>query len=175
MMDNSSLRDGVSAKLSEPCGGALLDRTELLRRVLDPKRVRFLDVTTKDAALRVVIDAIVESSAAGDKSQLTQAVFDREALMSTGIGLGLAVPHVRLASVQELVMAVGVSREGIRDYVSLDEEPVHVVILIAAPEGQHAEYLRLLSAISFRAKTLKDRLLECTDAETLCEMLLDCK
>ena len=70
-------------------------------------------------------------------------------------------------------MAIGVSREGIVDYASLDDKPVHLVFLIAAPAGQHTEYLRLLSAISSRAKVLNGRLLQYDDAESFCRMLMD--
>lgn len=72
--------------------------------------------------------------------------------MSTGIGWGIAVPHVRLTSVKSPVMALGVSRKGIQDYDSLDGLPVHYIIMIAAGRDQHAEYLRLLSLVSTRMK-----------------------
>ena len=94
-----------------------------------------------------MIDVLATSAQVRDKDELADAVFKREAIMSTGIGLGMAVPHVRIASVDELVMAIGISRPGIHDYASLDDKPVHLVFLIAAPKGQHAEYLRLLSGL----------------------------
>ena len=143
-----------------------------MERVLTPGRVRFVEGGTKDQVLRDMIDVLAESPHVQDKAALTQAIFKREAIMSTGIGLGLAVPHIRIASVRELVMAVAVSRAGINDYGSLDDKPVHLVFLIAAPEGKHADYLRLLSAISSRAKALNGRLLECSDAMIFYDVLV---
>lgn len=148
------------------------NKISILERALIPDGVCFLKATAKDTVLRDMIDVLATSSHIRDKDALTDAVFKREAIMSTGIGLGLAVPHVRIASVGELVMAIGVSHEGIGDYVSLDDKPVHVVFLIAAPEGQHVEYLQLLSAISSRAKTLAGCLLDCPDANALYELLV---
>jgi PTS system nitrogen regulatory IIA component len=142
------------------------DKLSMLRTVLAPDRVCFLDTTTKDASLRAVIERLAASPCVQDGEELTRAVFKREDLMSTGIGLGLAVPHVRLVSVTQLVMAVGISQQGIEDYASLDDKPVHLIFLIAAPQGQHAEYVRLLSVISTRAKFLGGHLLECPDPET---------
>jgi PTS system nitrogen regulatory IIA component len=146
-------------------------RMQLLRDTVTPERVFILDETTKDAALRTLIGVLATSPEVSDRNALETAVFKREELMSTGIGLGLAVPHVRIPSVSRMVMAVGISPSGIGDYNSLDDKPVHLVFLIAAPEGQHAEYLRLLSAISAQAKTLDDELSTCRDVEQFYTML----
>ena len=75
-------------------------------------------------------------------------MFEREELMSTGIGRGIGVPHVRLRSVSTLVMAVAVNRRDLEDYTSLDERPVRVVCMVAARHDQHAQYLKTLAAIS---------------------------
>lgn len=143
----------------------------LLQKALSPERVAYLPADTKEAALRALVELLATSPAIADKDELREAVFEREKLMSTGIGLGLAVPHVRLGSVTELVMAVGISERGIADYESLDDRPVRLVFLIAAPAGQHAAYLRLLSAISSRAKTLNGRLLACRVAHEFYDTL----
>ena len=145
----------------------------ILGQALSPERVSFVEAGTKDAVLRDMIDVLAASPQVEDKAALADAVFKREAIMSTGIGLGLAVPHIRIASVSELVMAVAVSKEGINDYASLDDKPVHLVFLIAAPEGKHVDYLRLLSAISTRAKDLNGRLLECADASAFHDILVN--
>ena len=151
---------------------AVEEKVILIKQALDPHHVCILEPTTKREALRAMIDVLADSPSIGDNDELEQAVFRREALMSTGIGLGLAVPHVRLASVRQIVMAVGISRVGIADYASLDDKPVHLIFLIAAREGQHAQHLRLLSAISSRAKAFKESLLACTDAGTFYRMFV---
>ena len=144
----------------------------LLRHVLTPERICFLDATAKESVLGDMIDLLAISTAVTDKEALRDAVFKREAIMSTGIGMGLAVPHVRMDSVGELAMAVGISHAGIDDYGSLDDQPVHLVFLIAAPSGAHVEYLRLLSAISSRAKALDGCLLDCSDADAFYTLLV---
>ena len=149
------------------------EKRVILEQALNPDRACFLDATTKETALRAMIEVLATSDRVQDRAALADAVFKREDIMSTGIGLGLAVPHVRIASVSKLVMAIGISRPGISDYVSLDDLPVHVVFLIAAPEGQHFEYLKLLAAISSRAKVLNGQLLECSDESALYELLVN--
>jgi len=149
------------------------DKIDLLRKALSSDRVCFLADGQKQSALRRLIEVLSTGPGVRDKAELEQAVFEREALMSTGIGLGLAVPHVRIPSVSDLTMAVGISRDGIGDYASLDDRPVHLIFMIAAPTGEHAAYLRLLSVISSRAKDLNGRLLQCPDTAAFYDLLTE--
>ncbi len=120
--------------------------------VLSPDRVVLMDETRKEPALLNTIGALARSTLVRDRKELTRAIFDREGLMSTGIGFGVAVPHVRLASVGDLVMAVGVSSRAITDYESLDGDPVRIICMVAAGLNQHAEYIRALASVSGRLK-----------------------
>lgn len=72
--------------------------------------------------------------------------------MSTGIGFGIGVPHVRVDYVSDLVMAIAVCPDGIADYKTLDEGLVQIVCMVAARQDQHAMYLRTLSSISTRLR-----------------------
>ena len=71
-----------------------------------------------------------------DQKQLQDAITEREEMMSTGIGHGLAIPHVRLPGLKVPSMAVAICPSGINDYESLDGKPVYILVLIAAPQGQ---------------------------------------
>lgn len=99
----------------------------------------------KADALGRLVD-VLSQVAQFDRDAMYQAVLHRESLMSTGIGHGLAVPHVRLEGLSNPVVALGIFPEGIPDYPSLDEDPIRIVLLIAAPGGQHETYIRLLAA-----------------------------
>ncbi len=68
--------------------------------------------------------------------------------MSKGIGFGLGVPHVRIDSLTDMVMAVAVCKHPIPDYSSLDNQPVQIVCMLAARSDQHTKYIRTLSAVS---------------------------
>jgi mannitol/fructose-specific phosphotransferase system IIA component (Ntr-type) len=135
--------------------------------------VLFLSEEGKDEALRALAGVLAAGCGIRDQAELESEIAEREKLMSTGIGMGLAVPHVRLASVRQLTMAVGISRKGISDYASLDDKPVHLVFMIAAPAGQHSDYLRLLSVVSARAKALNGRLLEPANSRDFCRLLTE--
>ena len=76
--------------------------------------------------------------------------------MSTGIGLGIAIPHARSKYIKDIVIAVGISKEAI-DFDSLDGKPVNYVIMIAANENQHKEYLQILAKVALVLKSKKKR------------------
>jgi PTS system nitrogen regulatory IIA component len=118
---------------------------------LDPSRVLDLSSTTREEAITELCEFLRGTPAIGDLESFRRAVLDREKVMSTGIGLGIAVPHAKIASVKEFVLAVGRSREGI-DFASLDGRPVHIVVLIAGPEEKQARYLQILAGVTLRLK-----------------------
>jgi PTS system nitrogen regulatory IIA component len=73
-------------------------------------------------------------------------------MMTTGVGFGLALPHVRLNTIPDPVVVIGVTNKPIEDYESQDEEPVRVLVFIVAPDRNQQEYLQLLGSISRRLR-----------------------
>jgi len=123
-----------------------------LASILSADRVLFLDSTAKQDALRQLCGVLATSPLIMNPGELEEAIFRRESLMSTGIGFGVGVPHVRLPSVTDLVMALGIALAPIADYQSLDDAPVSIVCMVAAGGTQHTQYIRALSCISTRLK-----------------------
>lgn len=118
---------------------------------LDPSRVIALRARTKEQALEELVDSVATSPAIRDRAALLAAVLEREQKLSTGIGLGIAVPHARIDSVQEFVVAVGRHAAGL-EFGSIDERPVHIVVLIVGPQEAKVAYLELLAQLSKRLK-----------------------
>lgn len=124
-----------------------------LSALLTPEQIHFFDRTVgKHEALEEIAQLFAHAPQVKDVAELQQGIFRREELMSTGIGLGIAVPHVRLDSVRDLAVAVGICREAVADYESLDNQPVRLIFMIAAGTGQHAQHVRLLAQIAARLK-----------------------
>lgn len=146
-----------------------------ISEVLHPDRVLLLDVTKKADAFDALVDCLTEQKHIPDRAEFVDALLRREELMSTGIGLGVGVPHVRLQSISSMVMAAAASKRDITDYVSLDGMPVRLIFMIVAGKGQHAEYLRLLSSIGRRIKVglLRDRLLDAPDPQAFYDTLIE--
>ncbi|MDR1177203.1 MAG: PTS sugar transporter subunit IIA [Spirochaetaceae bacterium] len=125
--------------------------------LLSPDRVIFLDFKAKRDALLALADNLSQAPQVKNRQELTQEVLKREELMSTAIGRGIAIPHVRLASVTDLVVSVGISRVDIQDFQALDDQPVRLLFMIAAAYSQHAYYLQALSFFSDRLKNAELR------------------
>jgi len=123
-----------------------------LADILPPERVILLESNTKHEILNALIDVLGRAPGITDLEDMRTELFRREEMMSTGIGLGIAVPHVRAASIQGISMAVGISPRVVTDYDSLDGEPVHLVCMIAANIDQHTEYIRTLALVSRRLR-----------------------
>lgn len=123
-----------------------------LQSILTSDRVLFLEESSKEPALRRLASVLATAPTIRDRKEIEAAMLRREELMSTGIGFGVGVPHVRLASVDDLTMALGVAREALTDYASLDDTPVQIVSMVAARHDQHAQYIRALKAISSHLK-----------------------
>lgn len=153
---------------SHPVDASLAD-------VLSADRVVLLDVKDKQTALKALVKVLAVSPLIKKKKELEEAIFRRESLMSTGIGFGIAVPHVRIGSVKDLVMAIAICRNPVEDYESLDSEPIQIICMVAANKEQHAKYIRTLSAISSTLKNIETRkkLLDCKSNEDAYSILTE--
>jgi PTS system nitrogen regulatory IIA component len=141
----------VNSRISSKPSGAKAGRVTS-SATLTAERVIILEEADKDTILRRLVDLLAESPFVRNRDALLKGILDREELMSTGIGFGVGVPHVRIDSVSDLVMAVAVCKEPIQGYASLDTQPVQIVCMLAARPDQHAKYIRTLSAVSGRLK-----------------------
>jgi len=127
-------------------------KTMRMQAVLSPQRVLFLNCPYKRDALQLLAKNISTSPQIKNSQELTTEIFKREELMSTAIGRGIAIPHIRLQSITDLVVSVGISSVDITDFNPLDDEPVRLVFMIAAAYNQHTEYLQALSYFSAKLK-----------------------
>lgn len=121
---------------------------KLMDEALSPERVFQTRARNKEELLHYLVDTLGQSGEVQDVEALRAAVFMRESLMSTGIGLGVGVPHARISSVRRLVMAVAVNETILADYESIDGAPVRIVFLVAGRPDQQSNYVRLLSCLS---------------------------
>lgn len=122
-----------------------------LSGLIAPDRCLDLKSTDKQGALRELCAAMATSRNIGDAKAFQKAIVDREAILSTGIGLGLAMPHAKVPSVRDFTIALGRSKAGI-DWDSLDGAPVHIAVMIGASDSQASEYTKVLAAIVTRMK-----------------------
>lgn len=102
----------------------------------------------RDEVIAELVDALLAAGAAdkGDREVLIERLLNRERKGSTGFGRGVAVPHVKHASVKRIAAAVGLSRSGV-DFTALDKQPVYSVFLLLSPEDRPEEHLQAMEVI----------------------------
>jgi len=120
----------------------------------------------KLAVIDELIDLLAADGKIKDKDQFREAVLHREKEFSTGIGMGIAIPHGKSDAVREASIVFGRSQKGI-DYESMDDLPAHLFFLIAVPMESSDLHLRALSEISrnLMHKEVRDRLMTCQSFE----------
>lgn len=124
--------------------------------MIDESRIVDLKATNKEDALRELVDVLSTSPLVTDKEDLLEAIFEREKVISTGVGIEVALPHVKIASVKDFVIAIGRSHRGI-DFDAIDEKPVYVIVMIGANDKQAGEFLKVLAQLVLKLKNNKFR------------------
>lgn len=135
--------------------------------------------SSKEETINKAIGLMVKSGKIDDRKAYAKKVFEREEESTTGVGMGIAIPHGRDGAVNTAGLAAMVIPDGV-EYASLDGQPVHLLFLIAAPEGGsvHLEVLAKLSRMLMdetlnanlqHAKSADEFLQILTDAETALE------
>ena len=123
---------------------------------------------SKEDIIAELVNSLPVGDAITDRDQVLQAVLDREKIMSTGIGDGIAIPHGKSAAVTELVAAMGTQRRGV-DFDALDGEPAFVFFLLVSPANVSGPHIKALARISRLLKNdeFKKKLIEAGSAEEI--------
>jgi PTS system nitrogen regulatory IIA component len=135
-----------------------------VQNILSPDRIVIINHSTRHDVLVALADTLGTAPQIKNRQELSVEILKREELMSTAIGRGIAIPHVRLSSVTDLVMAVGLCKNDIIDFQTIDDVPVRLLFMIAAAYNQHSYYLQTLSFFSSKLKSqsLREGLLSAT-------------
>ena len=141
----SEVENWVNARLSSD-SAKQAEQTIQVRNILSPDRIVFINQTTQHDALVQLADVLATAPQVKDGPELTQEILKREELMSTAIGRGIAIPHVRLSSVTDL----------------------------AAAYNQHSYYLKTISHFSakFKDKDLRDAMLGALNEKEVYDLLI---
>jgi len=128
-----------------------------------------LDVADKDDSIRKIIEVSARSGKILDINKVTDTIFERERLVSTGVGKGFAIPHGKTDAIENIVASFIITKNPI-DFDSIDGEPVRFIFLLIGKETLLNTHIKLLSRISrlMNKEEFRDKLL---DAKTKEEVL----
>jgi len=115
----------------------------------------------KESVIIELVDLVAKSKLIRDRDDLLKDIMERENLVTTGIGYGVAFPHAKTKAAKGIVIAFGRSDRGL-DFDAMDKKPVHLFFLIAAPEDAIGAHLNVMARLSFlmRSEETRDKLME---------------
>jgi fructose-specific phosphotransferase system IIA component len=145
----------------------------LLSDLLTPDRIKIPLVSrAKEALLHELVELVGETTEVSDLDDVLRAVREREEVLSTGIGNGVAIPHGKSSAVADLALVAGVTGEPV-DFEALDGRPVSLFFLLVGPESAAGQHVKALSRISrlLRRDSFRGRLEEARSAEDFYQVL----
>jgi fructose-specific phosphotransferase system IIA component len=147
----------------------------VLTQILEPECIKVpLAGRDKESVITELVDILDTNKLLVDKNDVLQAVLSRENTRSTGIGSGIAIPHGKCKGVEDLVMAIGISRQGV-DFQSIDSKPVHIIVLLASPTDRTGPHIQALARISrlMLDEEFKNKLQNASSAQELYDLIND--
>ena len=126
--------------------------------------------TSKQEIINGMIELVSSSPKVLDKEKVRGAIFEREEIMSTGVGNGFAIPHGKTDGVADIVAGFGITAQPI-DYQSLDDKPVRIVFLLVGKDNLVGPHIKLLSRISrlMNKEEFRNKLLELKTSREILE------
>lgn len=145
-----------------------------LSHYMDPELIAFLSTENREETLRELILLARKAHKLDDAKAFYEAIIEREKIVSTGIGMGVAIPHAKLLSYDQFFIAIGILRDPI-DWHALDGAPVRLVFMIGGPDDKQTEYLQLLSSLTqaIRDEHRRKQILDSQDREAVIELFKD--
>ncbi len=147
--------------------------TNMIRESLKIHHLKpHLEGEDKPAIIRELLDILDQAGWLPDRTAAEKAVFEREQCMSTGLEMGIAIPHGKTDTVNQLIVAVGLKPEGV-DFAAGDNQPSKIFILTLSPARRSGPHIRFLAEISrlLQNATLREQLLAAQTREQMMAIL----
>jgi PTS system fructose-specific IIC component/PTS system nitrogen regulatory IIA component len=116
--------------------------------IFPPELIKIgLEAEDKDEVFEEMADLFCQTMKTGNRNDILEALWERESKMSTGIQKGIAIPHGKVKSLENVYGVLGISKNGI-EYDALDDQPVYLLFMVLAPKTESEMPLRLLKRLS---------------------------
>ena len=142
-----------------------------LSHYLHPDLVLFINANSRNDAIKILVDTIAKTHKLPNKEAFYQAILDREKLVSTGIGMGVSLPHAKIPEYDSFLIAIGILSKGV-DWNAIDHAPVRLIFMIGGPDDKQTEYLQILSFLTHKIKSeeLRKKILTLNSPSAIMEL-----
>lgn len=148
-------------------------QTTKINQLLRPDLVEIgLPGRSKEEVINSMVDILEGHEGIDNLEDVRSAIFEREEMMSTGVGKGLGLPHAKTAAATETVAAFATTAEPV-NFGSIDDEPIRLLLLLVGPKEHKSQHVKILGRISrlVSQDSLRQELIEADDPETIIEIL----
>ena len=149
--------------------------TTEINQLLTPDRIRIaLPETSKSDAIDALVDVLAGHPSIDSIEAVRRAIFEREKMMSTGVGKGLGLPHAKTDAAQETIAAFATTQHPV-DFGAIDDEPVRLLLLLVGPEADKSQHIKILGRISrlVSRDDLRGNLVEASSPDDVLRLLKD--
>ena len=147
-------------------------------RLTDVLNENFVNITlsgtNRDECIKELIDKLVAAKTINNADSIFDAVLEREKIMTTGVGNGIAIPHCKHSDSRNFSICLGIQKKGI-DFQSIDKKDVNIIFLLVGPENNPGLHIKFLSRISrlMSNEELRQQLLECKSDKEAFDLIHD--
>lgn len=137
--------------------------------LLDTKSILSeLEVENKNDLISKLVQTLAHKVDTSFLPEIEEAVFERESVMSTGVGKGLAIPHGKSKNIEDNYAAFAVLKQPL-EFDSIDGQPVNMVFLLVGPDSKNSLHIKLLSRISrlMNSSSFRDKIVSCTNSQQI--------
>lgn len=147
-----------------------------ISKYLDERLVVFLDEGSREDVIERLVDLLQNQGKLQNKEEFLSSILERERIVSTGIGIGVAIPHAKIPGNADFFIAIGIQKKRGIDWNALDNSLVHLIFMIGGPDNKQTEYLKILSNLtqSIKDEQRRKRLLKCNGAKEVIDLFTGC-
>ncbi len=148
-------------------------QTTEINQLLKPELVRIaLPGGSKSDVIEALVELLEGHEGVDNLDAVREAIFQREDMMSTGVGKGLGLPHAKTSAATETIAAFATTAESV-DFGAIDDEPIRLLLLLVGPEEHKSQHVKILGRISrlVSRESIRERLIQAPDPETVIEVL----
>ena len=129
---------------------------------------------SRDDCIKELIELLAAENIISNSKTIFDAVLEREKIMTTGVGNGIAIPHCKHSDSPEFAVCLGIHKDGV-DFKAIDNNPVNIIFLLVGPENNPGLHIKLLSRISrlMSNEELRKQLLDCQDDKAAFDLIHD--
>jgi PTS system nitrogen regulatory IIA component len=144
----------------------------LIKEYLRPENIKILNKSNYKECVEILIEMTCNHPEIKNPDEFCELIWDREKKVSTGIGLGLAIPHTRSPMISGMIVSALLIKNGV-DWQAIDDQPVNFAVLIASPQKAHKKYLELLSqtVMFWKNHENRDAILQAESAQDIYHLI----